>query len=187
MPEFVIREASDEDGPALRALLAAAWADYEGCVFSPEPALLDRPASHFAERDGRLWIVTRDGVAAGSLGLARHARPDEFELSLICLDKAARGQGLATALMAGANAFAAAWEGTRLNATIDARLVDGVGFLERQGFVREPGVRQRADGSGALDAHFSRPVQGRETREAVGRVDEPVSSPPSAAPPVGAA
>jgi putative acetyltransferase len=194
MSEFVIREAGDEDGPALAALLGAVWADYEGCVFEAgDHPSIERPATHFAERGGRLWIVTRDGEVAGSLGLVHHVRPREFELALICLDKASRGQGLATALLAGANAFAAASDGTRVTSWIDGRLVDGVRFLERQGFVREPGVRQRQDGSGALDAQFSKPVRAdapvapSAAAEADPAAADEVSSPPSGAPPAGAA
>jgi putative acetyltransferase len=176
MPEFVIREATDEDGPALAELFHEIWSRYEGCAFEPEdPELFERPASWFAERGGRLWVVMRDGAVAGSLGVARHARPQEFALSMICLDEPSRGQGLATALLAGADAFAAASEGTRLNLWIDQRLADGVRFLERQGFLRDPGVRQHDDGSGALQAHYSKEVRAE------------VSLRLSEAPPAGAA
>ena len=91
--------------------------------------------------------------------VAPAARAGEFELSLVCLEQASRGQGLAAALLVGADAFAAASGATRLNVWVDERLVDGVAFLERQGFLRDPGVRRRDDGSEALDAHFSREVQ----------------------------
>jgi putative acetyltransferase len=155
-PEYLIREASDDDGDALRGLLRREWAAYEGCLFEADEALLTRPASLFAERGGRLWLVTREGGMAGSLAIAGAARPGEFELSLLCLEQRARGQGIAAALLAGADAYARASGGFRLNVWIDERLVDGVAFLERQGFVRDPGVRRRGDGSEALDAHFSR-------------------------------
>lgn len=162
MAEFVIREATDEDGEALLALLAKSWSAYDGCGFeAADHPLLGRPASHFAERDGQLWLVMHGDEIAGSLGLARHARPKAFELSLICLEETLRGQGLAAALLAGADAFAATSGGESLTVWIDTRLVDGVRFLERQGFVREPGIRRRHDGSEALDAHFSRAVAPR--------------------------
>lgn len=158
MPDFLVREANNEDGRALVATLARAWGAYEGCRFETGEEVLIRPASHFSERGGRLWLLLRDGEVAGSLGVSRAARADEFELSLVCLDRALRGQGLAAALLFGAEAFAAASGGTRLNIWVDQRLVDGVRFLERQGFVRDPGVRRRDDGSEALDAHYSRQV-----------------------------
>lgn len=158
-PEYLIREAADDDGGALKGLLKREWAAYEGCTFDADEAAFAAPAAHFSERGGRLWLVTRDGEMAGSLAIARAARPDEFALSLLCLEQGARGRGLAAALLAGADAFAAACGAGRLNVCIDGRLVDGVAFLERQGFVRDPGVRRRDDGSEALDAHFSRVVE----------------------------
>lgn len=158
-PEYLIREAADADGRALQELLKREWSAYPGCVFPAGEALTDEPATRFAARGGRLWLVTRDGEMAGSLGIARAARSGEFELSLLCLEQSARGQGLAAALLAGADAFARASDGSRINAWVDERLADGVAFLERQGFVRDPGVRRRNDASEALDAHFSRVIE----------------------------
>ena len=70
MTEYLIREATDADGDALVATLAHAWSAYEDAAFEAEVDVLARPASHFAEHGGRLWLVTRDGGAvAGSLGV----------------------------------------------------------------------------------------------------------------------
>lgn len=177
MSQVLVREATDQDGEALLGLLGSSWSRYDGMAFeAADHPLVERPASHFAERGGRLWLVVRDDVVVGSLGVARHPRPDEFELSLICLDDAAQGQGFAAALLAGANAFAAASGGSRISARVDTRLTDGALFLERHGFVRDPGVRQTSDGSGALEEQFSRAVD-----------DASVSSQPSEALPAGGA
>ncbi|MFC3694806.1 GNAT family N-acetyltransferase [Chenggangzhangella methanolivorans] len=157
-PEFLIREATDDDGEALAALLAREWAAYGATLSQAENKMLAQPASAFADAGGRLWLVTRDGDVAGSLGVAPAARPGEFELRLLCLETSARGQGLAAALVVGADAFAAASGAARLDAWVDERLADGVACLERQGFVRDPGVRRRGDDERALDAHYSREV-----------------------------
>ena len=151
---------SIKDSEALLTLLAKCWSSYQGCAFeAADHPSIERPASHFAAREGQLWMVARDDAVAGALGIARHARPKTFELSLICLDEAFRGRGLAAALLAGAVAFAVASGGETLSVWIDVRLVDGVRFLERHGFLREPGVRQAPDGGTALDAHFTRAVE----------------------------
>jgi len=157
MPEFVIREATDEDGPALARLMAETVKGGPSEEVSERPEL-ERPASSFAERGGRLWLVFSDGEAVGSLGLTAHGRPKEFELSMICLSPETRGQGLAAALLAGANAFAAASGGERLSLWVDVALDDVQRFCERQGFIREPGARARHDGTGALECRFSRAV-----------------------------
>lgn len=157
-PEFLIREANDDDGGALAELLSREWLAYDGAVFTAPEDLAARPASRFSERGGRLWLVGRGDEIVGSLGLERAARPGEYEMSLLCLASPIRGQGLAAALVVGADAFAAASGGVKLNVWVDERLTDGVAFLERQGFLRDPGVRRRDDGSEALDAHFSREI-----------------------------
>lgn len=175
MGEYLIREATDEDGGDLVALLAREWSAYDGCAFEAEADVLVRPASHFSERGGRLWLLMRSGTTAGALAVARAARADEFELSLICLDRGVRGQGLATALLAGANAFAEASGGQKLSVWVDERLIDGIRFLEKQSFLRDPGVRRRDGGGDALDAHFSR------------MIETSVSPRPSEDPPAGVA
>jgi len=157
-PELVIREARDDDGGALQALLSREWAAYDGAAFAATDDLLAAPASHFTQRGGRLWVVAGPDELLGALGVVPAARSREFEISLICLSQAIRGQGLAAALVIGAEAFAAASGANRLNVWTDERLVDGIAFLERQGFLRDPGVRRRDDGSEALDAHFSREI-----------------------------
>ncbi len=156
MSEFVIREATDDDAPALARLMGDAAE--ERSPDGPGPEALDRPASFFADRGGRLWLVFCEEEVVGSLGLTPHGRPREFELSMICLRPGTRGKGLAAALLAGANAFAAASGGERLSLWADVTFEDVQRFCERQGFIREPGVRARRDRAGALECRFSRAV-----------------------------
>lgn len=159
MSDFVIREAADGDGPAIAALLAESFAPFGDA--GSAPAAWPEPVSapgEVAARGGRMWVVTQDGALAGSLALLPTERPGEFELAMICLKEAARGQGLAAAMLVGADAFAAASGGERLAVWVDGRLVEGARFLERQGFVRDPGVKARHDGSDALEGRYARDV-----------------------------
>lgn len=159
MTDLIVREARDEDAGALATLVRAVSQDQpDGAVEAATRPSLALPASSFAERDGRLWLVTSGDDAVGALGVYRGARPDEFELALIGLDREQRGFGLATALLAGAEAFASASGGAALGVWVDTRLSDAIDFLERQGFVREPGLKGRDDGSDAVEIRFSRPI-----------------------------
>jgi putative acetyltransferase len=159
MADFLIREATDEDGQGIGQLIQTVFADYEGLRFEPsEHPELERPASYYADRGGRLWLVVRDGAVAGSLGLAPYWRPSEFELSTVYLDQESRGQGLASALLAGANAFASASGAERLSLWVDSRFEEGHRFYERNGFVRLPGVRALHDASDTLEYQFARDV-----------------------------
>jgi putative acetyltransferase len=158
MPDFVIREATDEDGAALERLVADVSAGGREGALADADAFA-RPATHYAERGGRLWVVERDGALAGSLGLTAHVRPKEFELSLLCLDEETRGQGFAAALLAGANAFAAASGGDRLSVWVDAASEETERFCERHGFKRAPGLRAGPEGSGRTLHQFTRDVE----------------------------
>lgn len=178
MTEFVIREANDADGPALLAVLTQAWADGRGVVFdAADQPPLHSPGETFTERAGRLWVAVRGEAVVAALGVLPAERAGDFALSLVAVETSARGQGLAAAMLAGADAFAQASGAERLIAWIDTRLVDGMRFLERHGFVRDPGVKSRHEHSDALEAHFARPI-------GLG-VGEPLSSPPSEARPTG--
>lgn len=160
MSEFLIREATDDDGPALSRLIADVFAEYDGCLFEPaEFPELERPASAYSERGGRLWVVAREDALVGALAVAVHHRPQEFEIFKVYLDKSVRGQGLAAALLAGANAFAAASGGERLSLWTDTRFTDGHGFYERHGFTRMPGVRALHDVSDTLEFHYAKDVE----------------------------
>lgn len=174
MPDYVIREANDEDGAGLAKALADAWAQSDGARFdAADHPYLGQPAGSFADAGGRLWVVVRDGEVSGALGVLPGAEAEEFEIPLFGLETQSRGQGLATAMLAGADAFAAASGARRIGLWIDLALSDGVRFVERAGFVREPGVRARHDGTDAIEARFTR------------EVGQPaVSPPPSEAPPI---
>lgn len=159
MGDFLIREGADDDGPGLARLIAGVFDEYEGCLYEPsEFPELERPASAYAERGGRLWVVAQDDRLVGALAIAAHHRPGEFEISKVYLDKAVRGKGLAAALLAGADAFAAASGAARLSLWTDTRFGRGHAFYERHGFVRMPGVRALHDASATLEYHFARDV-----------------------------
>ncbi|MDR4307068.1 GNAT family N-acetyltransferase [Chelatococcus sambhunathii] len=176
MTDLIVREARDEDAGALAALVRAVSQDQpDGAVEAAERPSLDQPAASFAERDGRLWLLMSQDEAVGALGVYRGARPKEFDLALIGLDREQRGLGLAAALLAGAEAFAAASGGAALGVWVDTRLSDAIDFLQRQGFVREPGLKGRHEGSDAVEIRFSRPI-------GAGSADgDPVSRQPSEA------
>jgi putative acetyltransferase len=159
MTEFLIREASDEDGPALARLIAGVFAEYPGCLYEPaEFPELDSPATWFAQRGGRLWVMVNDGAVAGSMGVVAGHRAGEFELLKVYLASAMRGQGFAAAMLAGALAFAQASGGQKLSLWSDTRFVEGHAFYRRQGFVRLPGVRALHDVSDTLEHRFARDV-----------------------------
>lgn len=151
MNDFLIRPATDADGDAIAALMAAAFAEYEGCVFdrAAEFPELDAIASHFAARGGTIWVADDGGRVIGSLGLAP-MRDDAvpagtLEITKVYVDRAARRRGIARALMALARTEAEARDAPQLRLWTDTRFVDAHRFYETSGFVRAGAARECHD------------------------------------------
>ncbi|MCP8939168.1 GNAT family N-acetyltransferase [Alsobacter sp. SYSU M60028] len=159
---FAPRDATDADGPALARLIASVFAEYEGCPFVPEEfPELAAPASHFAGKGGRLWVVEAQGEGViGSLAVAPTHVPGVFELFKVYLARAHRGQGVAAALLRRAEDFAAAAGGERFVLWSDTRFTAGHRFYARHGFRRVAGLRALHDVAATLEFGFERAVRG---------------------------
>ncbi|QEL23117.1 GNAT family N-acetyltransferase [Bosea sp. F3-2] len=157
-----LRAARDDDSEPLAALVAASFAEYPGCHFDwSEFPELRRPASHFAARNGRLWVVDApNGGIAGSLGVIPVPEQNAVELFKVYVAPAWRGAGLAQALFAEALAFAEAGGFGEMMLWSDTRFVRGHRFYEKLGFVRWPGERYLGDISFTWEYHFRKPLAG---------------------------
>ncbi|BBE72300.1 GNAT family N-acetyltransferase [Oharaeibacter diazotrophicus] len=150
MPE--IRPARDADGPAVAALIAGVFAEYEGCPFvAAEFPELVAPATHYAGRGGGLWVLADDeGSVVGSFALSA-VGGGRYELHKVYLAAAFRGAGWARRLYDTALATARAGGARRLRLWTDTRFHDGHRFYERHGFRRVPVVRYLADATEAWE------------------------------------
>ena len=75
---IVLRAARDADGPGVIAVVAAAYAEYPGCVLDVEAEVpeLKAPASAYARQSGRFWVAQGVADAAEILGcIACRATP----------------------------------------------------------------------------------------------------------------
>lgn len=155
-----IRAARDADSEPLAALIAASFAEYPNCVFVwDEFPELRQPASHFAARNGRLWIADAPGGGiAGSLGVAPVSGQNAVEITKVYADPAFRGSGLAQALFSEALAFAQAGGFAEMMLWSDTRFARGHRFYEKLGFRRWPGERYLADVSSTWEYHFRKPL-----------------------------
>jgi GNAT superfamily N-acetyltransferase len=128
-PALSLRQVQDADGPALVALIGAAYDEFACGPMDPDgfDADLAHPATH-AQRRGRTWWVVTAGDAA-LLASVRHTplvsdgRGTHVELQRLYLDPRARGIGLAHALVEGVAAEARLLGAARLEAWSDTRLV----------------------------------------------------------------
>lgn len=154
-----MREAIDADGPAIAALIASVFSEYEDCPFVPDEfPELRAPATHYAGRNGTLFIVETDGQIIGSFGLYETWETGIFALAKVYLAAAWRGRGIAADLLARAEAYAVARGGRMLTLWSDTRFVTGHAFYRKHGFQQEAGVRQLHDMALTVEFRFSRPL-----------------------------
>ena len=95
-----IRDARDEDADQLIALIAACYAEYEGCVLDVEAEVpeLRTIASTHAEVGGRFWVAESDGRIIACAGFVPAAN-GTIEMKKLYVSKEARRMGLARKLV----------------------------------------------------------------------------------------
>lgn len=141
-----IRPAADGDGPAIARLIAAVFAEYEGCPFTPaEFPELAAPASHYRRRGGELLVAEADGELVGTIALSSADGDGVFELNKVYVDRRLRGSGLAQRLYAEAMDDIRQRGGLAVKLWTDTRFLSGHRFYEKLGFARQPVVRYLAD------------------------------------------
>lgn len=164
MTDFLIRPASDADGDAIAALIAAAFAEYEGCVFdrAAEFPELDAIASHFATRGGTIWVAQGAEGVIGSMALAPTRDPDApaggQEIFKVYVARAARRRGIASTLFDTALATACAAGASEIRLWTDTRFTDAHRFYERCGFVRDGVARECHDLSATWEYLYRLPL-----------------------------
>ncbi len=161
---LTLRPVSDTDGPALTALIGAAYDEYACGPLDPTgfDDDLASPASSAAERGRDWWVVTERGtpVASAALG-GPHAdgagRPVR-EIHRLYLAPAVRGTGLATALVTGIADAARASGAVALEAWSDTRLVDAHARYLALGFRLSGASRELNDPACTCELHFTLPL-----------------------------
>ncbi len=152
-----LRLALDSDGYDLVALIAAAWADYAGCVLDvqSEMAHLLRMASWAKEQGGEVWVVERDGRIVGSAG----GFPDDvdgLELKMLYVWPKVQGSGLGRALAEHVEAYARLLKRKRIRLWSDTRFHRAHRLYERLGYVRGSETRELHDLSKSVEYFFQK-------------------------------
>lgn len=164
MTDFLIRPASDADGDAIAALIAAAFAEYEGCVFdrAAEFPELDAIASHFAGRGGTIWVAQGPEGVIGSMALAPTRDADApaggQEIFKVYVARAARRRGIARTLFDTALSAARAAGAPEIRLWTDTRFTDAHRFYERCGFTRHGAARECHDLSATWEYLYRLPL-----------------------------
>ena len=147
---ILLRDAGNADAAAIIELIAAAYAEYPGCVLDLEADMpeLKAPASSYAQIAGKFWVAQGVAEAARILGcVACQPAPEGgLELEKLYVARGARLLDLveaeAVARRAGAIAL---WSDTRFEAAH--------AFYAARGF-RRTGQRRLDDASRSVEVSF---------------------------------
>lgn len=156
-----IRPGRDSDAAGFIALIGACWAEYPGCVMDVDGEVpeLRALATYYAQAGGALWAAERDGRIAGMVA-TRPLEPGAWEICKMYVAAAARGTGLAAALLDGAAAHARAAGADRLVLWSDTRFDRAHRFYEKRSFVRQGPIRILDDLSHSLEFRYAKPLRG---------------------------
>jgi putative acetyltransferase len=162
---LTLRVVRDADAVALVRLIGAAYDEFDCGPLDPGgfDADLAAPATFGRSRGRRWWVVTgEDDVPLASVA---HSEPREdtatsagrstvVELHRLYLAPAVRGQGLASALVAGVADEAQRLGGQRLIAWSDTRLVAAHARYLALGFTTDGASRELHDPAGTTELRF---------------------------------
>jgi len=154
--QFDIREATDADSEAVIALIGACFRQYDGCVMDLPGLDSDLPAvaSHFAQRDGRFWVLEdRSGRILGCAGFEPKA-VNVIELKRLYVDPDARRRGIASTLYTLVREVAEARGALAIELWSDTRFSEAHAFYLAHGFRRTGRTRKLDDPSHTTEYQF---------------------------------
>jgi putative acetyltransferase len=154
---FPLLPATDADGEGLARLIAACFAEYEGCLYEPaEFPELAAPATHYSARGTELWVSGGNGRILASVAITPVPCQRACEITKVYLEAGLRGTGKGEALLAHAAVRAEAMGLPDLVLWSDTRFARAHRFYERLGFERVPVVRYLADVSASWEYRYER-------------------------------
>ena len=153
-----LRAARDADGPGVIAVVAAAYAEYPGCILDVETEVpeLKAPASAYARRSGRFWVAeSREGIlgCVACLPAPEGGLEPGLEIEKLYVASSARRTGLGTRLLDLVEAEAAARRAGYITLWTDTRFEAAHAFYQAHGF-RRSGLRELDDASQSVEYRF---------------------------------
>ena len=135
LPE--IRPVADSDGAPLAELIGGVWAEYPGCVLDidGEEPWLRAPATAYAAKRGRMWVVELDGKVVACVGI-RPIDDQTAELKSLYVAATARRRGLGEALTELVERTATGQGAGRIELWSDTRFADAHRLYRRLGYQR---------------------------------------------------
>ena len=157
-----VRALRPEDADAVIALIAAAYAEYPGCVMDLPGVDDDLPelADRLAAAGGRGWVVTDDDHVVACVGVVPTG-DRAAELKRLYVASSHRRRGIGRALVEAVEQHAAtAWGTTRVQLWSDTRFGDAHRLYERAGYRATGRTRQLHDPSDTTEREFVHDLAG---------------------------
>lgn len=154
---ITVREASDDDGLDVAALLGSVFAEYEGCFFvGSEMPELGAIATRFASAGGRFWVAHRAAlgvpVLVGCVGWEPHGTI--VELKKLYVASRERRSGLGGRLVDRVEEAARSCGASAIELWSDTRFVTAHRFYEQRGYQPTGALRPLHDASATEEFHF---------------------------------
>jgi putative acetyltransferase len=150
--------AQDRDGPALRALIAAVFAEYPGVLFvREEMPELENVAQSFAEAGGAFFCAFRGHELVGCIGFTPSA-DGGIELKKLYVSKSERRHGVGQRLVDEIEEAAARRGARFIELWSDTRFATAHAFYQRRGYERGAATRELHDASDSVEYYFRRPL-----------------------------
>lgn len=169
IPSPGLRDVAESDTGRLIELVAAAYAEYPGCVLDLPGVDADllTPATAAAQRGGRWWVLDQAGRVTASVGTGPVGKARHLELKRLYLARAARGRGLATAMIARVEAHAAGLGAAGVELWSDTRFAAAHHRYRSNGYVPTGETRRLDDPSDTTESRFVKPIEAAPARRTV--------------------
>lgn len=172
---LVLRYARDDDANAIIALVSRVWSEYPGKTLvaaNDMPELL-RPASAYAQNDGRFWVVEANGEIIGTIALMPSAEDGVVELQKLYVARDMRKNGLGSFLCYLVEREARERGAHAIELWSDVKLQDAHRRYEHLGYRRGETLKSYNDTSSTIRGYYRKelaadqpPLIGGEAMEA---------------------
>ena len=151
-----MRDARDEDEPALIALIGGVFDEYPGCILDVDGEMpeLRAIATWFAKAGGEFWVVEVDGLVVACGGYTPALGPQGLELRKLYVHADQRGKGVGSAIIARVEAAARARGCDHVDLWSDTRFTTAHRLYEKLGYLRGPETRELHDKSESVEFYF---------------------------------
>jgi putative acetyltransferase len=155
-----IVEGTDDDGPAVAALIEPIFAEYDGVLFvRSEFPELDAVATTFRSAGGRFWCAWRGERLVGCAGFV--AVSGGVQLRKLYVASSERGQGLGSRLCDLVEETARARGASFVELWSDVKFRTAHRLYERRGYAKGPETRFLHDASDTEEYYFRRELTAR--------------------------